>query len=379
MRTLKPTLLLFLSLSQARCTSPAGAQQEAPPAANEAWLTPAQIQDARIQIRPVAEEDVGGVLTTSGRIAFDDLQVSHVYSPVNGRVVKILAQLGERVQKSAPLAVIESPDLGSADSDRVKAEADLRAAGREYQRQRELYQAHAGSQKDYETAQASYGRARAEYERARSKIKLLRAGARDAQNQEYTLRAPIDGEIVARSASIGAEVQGQYSGGTAVELFTVGALETVWVMADVFEIDLGRVKTGARASVHVVAYPNEVFSGTVDWVADTLDPSSRTARVRCRIKNPGLKLKPEMYATMSISVAEHRALAVPRGAILRLADRDTVFVQSGSSAAGQLRFERRPIAVDEEAGGDLLPVTQGLRAGERVVASGAILLSGMLR
>ncbi|HEY7954274.1 MAG TPA: efflux RND transporter periplasmic adaptor subunit, partial [Polyangia bacterium] len=313
-----------------------------------------------------------------GKVTFDDLHVSHVFSPVTGRVVKIEAQPGQRVKKGAPLCTIESPDVGSAFSDLAKAQADLVAAQHDFQRQTELFQAHAGSQKDYESAQDSFGKAKAEYERAKKKAQMLRGGSADAVNQEYTLRALIDGEVIARTINPGTEVQGQYSGGNAVELFTIGDLDSVWVLADVFEMDLAKVKTGSRATVKVVAYPNKVFDGIVDWVSGTLDPASRTAKVRCKIKNPLHELKPEMYATVSITVAERQALAIPRSAMLRLGDQTVVFVETGNAPGARLRFERRPVAVDEDEGGDYLPVTHGLSAGEHVVTSGAVLLSGML-
>ena len=139
-----------------------------------------------------------------------------------------------------------------------------------------------------------------------------------------------------------------------------------------------------RVSVKVVAYPNKVFEGHVDWVSGSLDANSRTAKVRCSIDNPlhdngpQRELKPEMYATVSVSVAERKALAIPRNALLRLGDQTVVFVEKGKTPDGQLRFERRPVAVDEEEGGDYLPVTHGLETGERIVTSGGILLLGLL-
>jgi cobalt-zinc-cadmium efflux system membrane fusion protein len=174
-------------------------------------------------------------------------------------------------------------------------------------------------------------------------------------------------------------VQGQYSGaGTPIELFTVGALDEVWGFADVFEMDLPRVQVGARVSVRVIAYPGKIYEGTVDWIAGALDPATRTARVRCTIKNPGRELKPEMYATMGIAVQRSRALAVPREAVLRLGDQTVVFVQTGRSENGLVKFERVPVDVDDTVSGNMLPVRHGLAAGQVVVTHGGILLSGMI-
>jgi cobalt-zinc-cadmium efflux system membrane fusion protein len=176
----------------------------------------------------------------------------------------------------------------------------------------------------------------------------------------------------------GAEVQGQYSGGNVVELFTIGELDRVWVLADLFEMDLGRVKKGARVSVRVVAYPDKVFTGVIDWISDLLDPTTRIARVRASIANASRLLKPEMYATVSLSVAGEETMALPRTAVLRIADQTVVFVADGSAPDGRQRFLRRVVALNEDEGVDYVPVKGGLALGERVVTSGAILLSGML-
>lgn len=366
----------LVALAAAGCHRTRAATRQPP--AGEAWLTPQQVKNANLVVAPVADQDVGGAVVTSGKVTFDDLRVAHVFSPVTGRVVRIDAEPGQRVKKGASLAAIESPDVGSAFSDLAKAHADLEAAERDYERQKDLYDAHAASQKDYETALNNFQKAKAELSRAQKKASLLSKGGVDSVTQQYTLRAPIDGEVVARNLSPGMEVVGQYSQGNAVELFTLGELDRVWVLADVFEMDLGRIKTGARVAVHVVAYPNRVFEGRVDWVSGQLDPNTRTAKVRCAIDNPDRDLKPEMYATVSISVAERKALAIPRSAMLRLGDQTVVFVETGAAPDGLVRFERRPVAVDEDEGGDFLPVTHGLLRGEKIVTSGAILLAGMI-
>jgi len=376
-----PCVILFVVSSAAlvpACRSAPASPAAAQPPNGEVWLTEQQVADAHLNIEPVAIHAVGNDVVTSGKVTFDDLRVGHVFSPVTGRVSRILADPGARVKKGSPLCAIQSPDVGNAFADLGKAEADLTAAQHDFQRQKELFDAHAGSQKDFESAEDSYGKAKAEMERSRQKARLFRGGGADAVTQEFTLRAPIEGEVIARNVNPGAEVLGQYSGGSAVELFTIGELDRVWVIADVFEMDLGRVKKGAPVSIKVVAYPEQVFTGVVDWMSDLLDPTARTAKVRCAIANPGRELKPEMYATVSIGVAGQNALALPRTAILRIADQTVVFVEEGSVPDGRKRFVRRIVALSDDEAGDLVPVTHGLVAGDKVVTSGAILLSGML-
>jgi cobalt-zinc-cadmium efflux system membrane fusion protein len=360
------------------CRSAPASQAEARPAKGEIWLSSQQIQDARVKLAAVEPRREDDELAVTGKVAFDDLRVSHVFSPVTGKVTRILADPGQPVKKGAALALIQSPDVGIAFADLGKARAELLAAERDFRRQRELYDAHACAERELEAAEDNFEKARAEMERARQKARLFRAGDADAVTQEFTLRAPIDGEVIARNVNPGAEVQGQYAGGAAVELFTVGKLDRLWVVADVFEMDLGRIELGAPVRIQVLAYPDQVFAGAVDWISGTLDPLSRTARVRCSIQNRGRELKPEMYATARIGVTGGAVLALPRTAVLRLADQNIVFVADGDTTDRRRRFLRRVVELDERRGGDLVPILRGLSPGELVVTSGSILLSGML-
>jgi len=341
-------------------------------------LTPEQVNEAHIKVTPVGLEDVDDTILTSGRVTFADIKVSHVFSPVTGRLMGIKAQLGQHLHKGDPLAVIQSPDIGQFSSDYSKAVADLAAAERDYKREKELWEKHATSQKDFETAEDTFRKARAERDRAGQKAALLHSGNVDAVSQSFTLTAPVEGEVLVRNLSVGVEVQGQYSGGTSQELFTIGVLDEVWVIADVYELDVARVAVGSPADVKVVAYPDKIFKGKVDWVSGMLDPASRTAKVRCTFANPDRLLKPEMYATVSISVEARKELAIPKGSAIRLGERTLVYVQRGTTPDGRLRFESLPISIDEGEGGHWLPVSSGLAVGDQVVTAGTVLLSGMI-
>lgn len=365
---------MFWALS---CHRSEAAPEPAPPS-GEVWLTDRQVNEGGLVMTTAVQKPVNTTIQVAGRVTFSDALVAHVFSPVSGRVTKIQAEPGQRLKKGDVLAFIDSPDVGVASAEVDKASADLAAAERDYRRQKELYEAHAGAQRDYEGAEVSYLKAKAESERARQKARLLRTGTIDAVTQNYVLRAPIDGEVVGRNISPGMEVQGQYSGGTAVELFTVGELDPVWVVANIFEMDLARVKNGAAVTVHVVSYPERGFDGTLGWISGTLDPATHTVHARCSVANPEHLLKPEMYATAAIHVSGQEALVVPKRAVLRLADQTVVFVAMPRSADGRSRFQRRVVTVNEDEGDDLVPVTHGLEAGESVVVDGALLLSGML-
>lgn len=357
------------------CTKP----RPEPPApqkpAGEVWLSDAQIEEAKLRIEPLAEQDVDDAVLTSGRLTFDDAHVAHVFSPVSGRVVGIDAKVGQRVKKGDVLARIESADVGLASAELQQAETAQTTADHELTRVRDLLAAHATSEREVERAEDAARKAKAEMLRARQKASLLRVGPSDAVTQTFALRAPIDGEVVARAISPGVEVQGQYGGGAALELFTIGELDRLWVVGDVYEMDVTRVKVGSKVSVGLLAVPGKPIAATVEWVSGTLDPSTRTAKVRASVDNHDRTLKPEMYATLSILVDERRALAIPRSALLRLGDRTAVFVEKGATADGKRVFARVPVGVDESEGGRWVPILSGLERGTRIVTKGGILLA----
>ncbi len=212
------------------------------------WLTPDQIRTAQIETAPAAEHAVDEVVATTGRVTFDDQRVAHVFSPVTGRVASVDAALGQRLKRGAPLATIVSPEVGQWSSDLHKADADLIAAGHDFKRKSELFAVNAVAQADYESSEDNYRQAKAEKDRAQQKAQLLRGSGASSISQGYTLTTPIDGEVIARQLNPGIEVQGQYDTGNAVELFTIGELDKVWVLADVYESDLGRVAVGREGA-----------------------------------------------------------------------------------------------------------------------------------
>src|SRR5215470_18494206 len=162
---MKKLLALIGLICLGGCRRPAPAQPTSEVPAGEVWLTPQQVKDGQISVEAVQDRPVGGIIRAAGRVTFDDLRVAHVFSPVTGRISKIMAQPGERVKKGQSLCVLQSPDLGSAISDMAKAQATLLQAEKDWQRQKDLLELHAAAQRDYESAQATYVNAKAELER----------------------------------------------------------------------------------------------------------------------------------------------------------------------------------------------------------------------
>jgi cobalt-zinc-cadmium efflux system membrane fusion protein len=360
-----PALLLFGCLS-----SPAPKEDAKP-----VGIQP----NAQVKIVSVEEHSLGNAIVSSARIAFDENRVAHVFSPVTGRVTQIIGQLGHAVKKGDTLAIITSPDMGNAMSDVNKAKPLVVQTERELSRQKELFAATAGTRRDLEAAQAAYDQASAELQRATEKLRLLMKQAQSNEvSQVFPLVAPIDGEIVARSINPGADIQGQYSGGTTQELYTIGRQDALWVLADVYEQDLGRVKLGAPVEVRTVAYPDAPFAGRVDWISGTLDPTTRTMTVRCTLTNDEQEhpLKAQMYATVTIQAEGKSGLAVPREAIVHYGEK-TMVVAVEDSAPGT--YARRPVIVDESGVGEFVPVLHGLERGDKIVSSGALLVAEVLK
>lgn len=364
--------------AQAGCRAPQ-AQEATPHApAGEVWLTDKQLDRSHIVLESAQSVEVSDPVVISGRVAFDDMKVSHVVSPVSGRIMHIFAELGQHVKAGQKLLSLDSPDLGQASADVDRARADLQAATRAFGREKSLYEQHAAARRDFEAAEDVFIKARAEYERAQQKTLLLHADANDV-SQNFQLRAPIDGEVVARNVNPGAEIQGQYSGSaSATELFTVGSLDSVYVLGNAFEMDVARIHRGDRVDIQVVAYPDKSFAGQVDYVGTSFDPNTRTAQIRCTVRNESGLLKPEMFATLHIYSPSGDVLAIPRRSLFRLGAQTVVFVKSGhDEALHNVHFIKRAVVANENVTGDLLPVHSGLAAGETIVVKNGILLTEM--
>ena len=152
-------------------------------------------------------------------------------------------------------------------------------------------------------------------------------------------------------------------------LLTISALDTVWVQANVHERDIGLVHKGDSVKINVPAYVNESFDGKVDYVGDVLDPESRTVKLRCSVANPGLRLKPEMFANIDLFEAtERKAIVIPSSAILTDSEHARIFVAGNDNV-----YRQRVITVGLEMDGNVR-VLRGVKAGERVVTQGALFL-----
>jgi cobalt-zinc-cadmium efflux system membrane fusion protein len=318
----------------------------------------------------------------TGKIGFNEDRLTPVFAPFSGRVVELLANKGDSARSGQSLAIVESPDfvgaqndLASARSDLVKANIGLNAAQVAGQRAQRLHDQEALSTKDLQQAEADLARAQDDVRRSQAAVAAaenrLRLFGKEPDetagvDPRVVLRAPIPGTIVDRKVGPGQYVKPDNPD----PLFLISDLSTLWVLVDVYESDVASIRLNMPVEVSVAAYPDRVFPAHISFISPTVDPTSRTVRVRCLVPNPGGLLKPDMFATIKIAAAEQQPMAtVPSSAVVVEGNESLVFV---SDSPGH--FRRRPVRVGKEIEGGFI-IDSGLRQGEVIATRGALLLN----
>ncbi len=333
-------------------------------------LTPQARQLAGIALEEVVVRPLRRTLRLPGTIQANEDRLAHVGPRIQGRLVEVTAGLGARVKPGATLAVIDSQELGQAQSEFLTASARLVVAEKAYERARTLLEGKVIGTGEFQRREGDYLASRAEAQAAEDRLRLLGLTDRDIAGlggdrsirSHVSITAPFEGTVIERHATVGELAE------PAKPLFTIADLSVLWGIADIPERDLASVTMGLDAKVSVSAYPAAAFLGKVTYISDTLDPSSRTAKVRVEIDNARGTLKPEMFATFTILTEESEGVvSVPAPAVQRDEGRTIVFVSKGEG------FEKRPVELGPELQG-YYPILSGLRAGDTVVTNGAFVL-----
>ncbi len=304
-----------------------------------------------------------------GRIAYDEDRTARVSVPVDGRVSRILVNLGDPVRRGAPLANIEAPDYAQAAADVARDELELKRATQAFDRARLLCDGGVMPRKEFESAEIGLGEAKVELSRARRRQVALSQGG-VGQDGAYVLRAPIEGVVTERTINPGTLV----GPATADPLFVISDPTHLRVIVDVPEQQISTLAKGQRAGVEVDAYPGKVFEAEVTSVSDVLDAATRRLQVRARITNADRLLKPEMYArVLPLAPGDAQRVRVPNTAVVTAGVKNDVFVER---APGE--FQRR-LVVPSAQGREHTFLESGVAPGERVVVSGALLLQSELQ
>jgi len=300
-------------------------------------------------------------VTANGTVNPDVTRTIHVTSLGAGRVVDLKARLGDFVKKGQILLVISSPDLAAAMADYQKARADEMLSHKGWDRAQLLYDRGAAAAKDLEAAQDAEDKAKVDVSTAEHRVRILGADP-DHPSPLIEVRAPVSGTIVEQNV---AGSEGVKSLDNSPSLFTIADLSEVWVVADVFENDLGQIHVGDSAEIHLNAFSDRTFHGKVADISRLLDPNTRSAKVRIVLANSGGALRPGMFA-----VAKFRSrkvtdrVVVPSTAIMRLQDKDWIFLKEGDK-----RFRRVEVQADGLAPDGMQEIRDGVKSGDEVIAN----------
>ncbi len=367
-----PTIVIVAALCAAcgegSSNSPPASAKPAPETSAAAPATPIQTMRPEMKTRQA-------VLETSGKVVFNEERLVRVHAPVTGRVVEVLARPGDAVEPGTRLLVIDSPDLSAAKSDYAKAVADEERADKAIRLVRELLEVKAVAQKELREAENDFRKAQAERERAAARLRTL--GVKDDRfpdiamradaNTTVTVTAPRGGVIVERNISPG-QVVSYGQSDTPVNLFVIADLSTMWVLADVYEPDVPRVRMGQTVAVTLPCCPGERYEGQVAYIGDSVDPQTRTLKVRVVVPNRGRALKAEMFVKVALATASTTMLTIPQSAVHREDGKTFVLVERGKDD-----YQRRPVKLGADLNGSV-EVLEGVGPNDRVVTQGSILL-----
>jgi cobalt-zinc-cadmium efflux system membrane fusion protein len=297
-----------------------------------------------------------------GRVEFRQQAVSGVGAQVAGRVAAIRVQAGDKVRAGDVLLVLHSPDAAAARATLATARAGLRLAEETAKRQAQMLTRGVGLELEKLEADRQLAEARAEFDRASRTAQLLGEG----DGAQVTIKAPIAGTVLKLKTTVGSAVE---PGGEAlVELGDAGAL---WIVAEVFERDISLLEEGDEASVELAVSPGRSFRGKVTALGAAFAGEQRRAPVYITLTEPASNLRPGMYARVAIQPRQIKRVLLPSSAVLvKGGQRTVVYVET---AEGE--YEQRTVTVGVVSEGRV-PVLDGLRAGERVVVRGALLLDG---
>lgn len=368
------------------------AKETAPTASNVLEIEPDIQRAVGLADAPVEQGAVAETIQTTGVVGPDETRLARIRPLADGRVTAVAVRVGDRVAAGQTLLTYDSITAGDliseyrtavAGLERATAEADVTKSSLE--RADNLLEMGGVAKGERERRSAEHQRALAEVNSARAAVtslerKLRRLGISQEELESFrkgtdpnaasrsVVTAPFSGVVTEVHAAQGEVINPDR------ELFTVADLSRVWLQADVYQKDIGKIRVGQNAQVMVDSYPGETFTGRVTNVSDVLDPDTRTAKVRCEVANRDGRLKLQMFATLALPISTAKeALVIPARAVQDIDGVPTVFVR-----VDEEHFETRAVRVGAPAG-DSIEAVEGLKAGERVVTDGALMLKSRLK
>jgi RND family efflux transporter MFP subunit len=339
-------------------------------------IPPDQAQRAGIKIETVGERvsaDTSGQQTT-GVVQPNSYHETPVMSLVGGIVRSVGPELGQSVRKGQTIAVVFSNELAEAQSKYLSVVAELEEHHKHHSREEKLVEIGASSREQLEQAASKLKAVESELANLRQRLLLLglsfqRVTALRSPSQissEVSLPSPASGTVTSRTVNSGEVIEANK------ELLRVTDLSSVWVVAQLYEKDLGKVHIGSGASITTDAYSGRVFRGQVSYVDPKVDLQTRTAQVRIELANPAQQLKIGMYVNVSfgaLAAATATVPVVPVAAVQNLGNQQVVFVATSDANV----FAMRPVRLGPESNGTYAAL-EGLSVGDRIVTEGSFMM-----
>jgi cobalt-zinc-cadmium efflux system membrane fusion protein len=328
-----------------------------------------------VVVAPAKKQRMGGVISATGKVEANADRTAHVSPRISGKIVAVMASLGDSVSAGQALATLDSVELGEALGRYHQSRTKLALAQSNMERIKNLVEKKIAARKDILQAETDFKTAQTELHTDEERLSLYGVSTSDLKGEDHKkpflpVRSPIGGIITEKHAIVGELSDPSKS------LYTVADLSTVWVLVDIHEKDLAKVHKGQAAIVSVSAFPDQKLKGRITYIADLVEEATRTVKARVAVTNPGRKLKPEMFATVELTLPADAAavLAVPEDALQDLDGKKVLFVVDDKG----VEFEPRKVEPGRTAGG-MVEIVSGLKEGERYAIKGAFILKSELK
>lgn len=318
-----------------------------------------------LRVDTVTTSQLINAITLTGKVGSNEENVVPVNALVTGNISDVKVALGDYVNAGQVLAIIRSSEMAGYGNDLVNAESNLRVSETNLQKTKDLFKSGLASMTDSLNAEVAVQQAKSELNRVHQVLKINGGSTQG----EFVVKAPISGFIVQKTAINNMAIRSDNS----TSLFTISDLKNVWIQANVYESNISLIKQGENVDVTTLAYPGKVFKGKIDKVMNVLDPTSKVMKVRVVLPNPGYLLKPEMYASITVSDRENKqCLSVPSQALIFDHSQYYVLVYNSKTDV-----KITPVQVINTVG-DRTYLASGVNDGDKVISTQAILIYNAL-
>lgn len=299
-------------------------------------------------------ETVESELMLTGKISFNEDKVARVFPLAGGFVRDLYVELGDYVKKGQVMAIIRSPEIAGFTKEGVEAESQVRLAEKNAQVAAELYKSGNISEIELINAQKELENAKGELARIQAVLDMYGAGS----GSIYPIKSPVSGVIVQKNIALNMELRTE----DISPVFIVGDLDAVWVMANIYESDITKIKEGQEAEITTIPYPDKIFRGKIDKIFSLMDAETKVVKARVTLRNQNFELKPEMFANVKVNYQESvQKISIPSSALIFDKSRYFVMVYKADDD-----IETREVTVYKDTG-KIAYIESGLSAGDKVM------------